>query len=138
RSWRGGRSPPRGARAPPPAAPAGPQPASATPLRSCRLLPGDPAEDPVHEPTRLVRRVALGERHGLVDRDLDRYLVLLELLHPDPEHVALERSQTVGRPALRRGADLLVELLRMGHDRFRQLARERIDLALIQRGERLA
>ena len=63
---------------------------------------------------------------------------MLELVHPDPQHVSLERAEPVRRPPLRGLRDAAVELFGPAADRLGELARERIDLALVQRGQRLA
>src|SRR5437763_1946071 len=68
------------------AAPAAPRPAPKHPRRCSRgELPGDAAEDAVDEPARVLARVPLRKLDGLVDRDLGRHALRLELLHADPE-----------------------------------------------------
>ena len=55
-------------------------------------------EDPVHEPSRLVGRVALRERDRLVDRDLDRHLAAVELVDRRSAGRSA-RARRAGRPA---------------------------------------
>ena len=107
--------------------------------RSCNLfLADDSPEDPVHQPTRLLRRVALGERDSFVDYDLEWDAALVELVDRQTKDVPLDRPEPVGRPAFRGGGDPAVELLDACGDRIGGVAGELVDLALVQRGERLA
>jgi hypothetical protein len=103
-------------------------------MSSTRRFPADAAEDPVHETGGILGRVALREHHGLVDRDLCRHLSLLELVHPDPQDVALERTQAVGRPVVGGVRDPLVERGRLSRDgageRGRELVRRALEEAL--------
>ncbi len=61
-------------------------------------LARDAAEDAVDEPRRVLGRVALREHDRLVDRDLARHRLLLELVDADAQDVALERTEPVGGP----------------------------------------
>src|SRR5262249_29404678 len=90
--------------APTPAKPVPPHPRS-----SVCGLPLDPAEDPVDETRRVLRRVPLGEDHSLVDRHLRGHRSPLELVDADAQDVALEGTEPVGAPRLGRSADALVE-----------------------------
>ncbi len=103
----------------------------------CLLLTGDAGEDAVDEPRRILRRVALRQYHGLVDRDLARHRLLLELVHADAQDIALERPEAVGRPVRRRGRDAEVERRGPRCDRLRERAREVVGLAFEERRELL-
>src|SRR5439155_10113852 len=108
----------------------------ATPRRSCGFLARDPPEDPVHEPAGVLGRITLRQRDRLADRHLDGDRTVRELVDANPEHVPLDDSHPVGRPVLRRLVDARVERLRLLAHALRELLRERIDLAVVQRCER--
>src|SRR5207253_412343 len=93
RSRRAGRARP----ARPRAARAAPRPSTAIPPCSCSL-PVDAVEDAVDEPSRLARRILLGEGDGLVDHDTRRDLSRVELVDGDAEDVPLDGAEPVGRP----------------------------------------
>src|SRR5205807_1896098 len=82
----------------------------------------------------------LGLAHRTLDllRDLGRHALRLELLDADPEDVPFDRAEPVGGPALGRLRDRPVELRRPLRDGLGKLARERVDVALVERRERLA
>src|SRR5919201_4427307 len=84
---------------------------SAAPRRSCRSLLHDPPQYPVHEPSRVLRGVALRERDRLVDRHLDGDLAAVELQDREPQDVALERTEAVGGPLVRGFCDAAGRIL---------------------------
>ena len=63
-----------------------------------RSLSGDRAEDAVHEPARVLGRVALRQRDRLVDRHLERDRTFFELVDADAEDVPLQRAELLRRP----------------------------------------
>src|SRR5436190_3418523 len=108
------------------------------PPSSCSSLPRDPSENPVHQPSCLLSRVPLRECDSFVDDDLERDACLLELVGRDAEDVPLDGAEPVGRPLLRGLGDAAVELVDARRHGFGRLARELVDLALVQRGQGLA
>src|SRR6202011_1665779 len=140
----GSRSPgpdPGSTPAPPACAPgvrASSRPASGNPRSSSDLLLArDPAQDAVDESPRVLGRIPLRQGHGLVDRDLERDAPEIQLVSRQPQDVALDGAEAVRRPALRRRGDPSVELLHPRGDGLGGFARERVHLALVERGERL-
>src|SRR5690349_19543182 len=105
--------------------------------RSCSLL-DDPAENAVHKSSSIFRGVALGKGDGLVDRHLRRHVAAVELEDRHAQDVALEGAEAVGRPLVGGGGDARVELRVLRDDGLGELERERVDLALVQRGQLLA
>src|SRR5919201_1919409 len=71
---------------------------AAPPPLSRRLLPHDSAKYPVHEPRRVVARVAAREVNGLVDRDLVGDVVAVQLMEGDPQDVPFDRAEPACRP----------------------------------------
>ena len=65
------------------------------------LLAHELAQDPVHQPRRILGCIPLRERHRLVEDDLDRYLALVELLERDagevPVEVVLDEAVTLAK-----------------------------------------
>src|SRR6185312_4841165 len=106
------------------------------PIRSRSLL-DDSAQNPVDESSSILRRVALGERDCLVDRNLGRHFAAVELDDRHAQDVPLECAEPVGRPLVGGCGDPHIQLLVLGDDRLRQLPRERVDLALEQGGQLL-
>src|SRR5207245_2338770 len=101
------------------------------------LLSLEVPENPVHERRRVLRRVPLGQNDSLVDRHLVRHRSLLELVDAYPQNVALERTEPVGGPGVRRRRDPLVEMLRLLGDRAGEPGGELVRLALVERPKRL-
>src|SRR5207244_3754311 len=95
---------------------------------SRRALLDDSTEYAVHQASGVLRGVTLGKADRLVDHDLERYLTAVELEQREPEDVALDHPEPVGRPLLRDLADAAVELLVPVDDLLRELAREVVDL----------
>src|SRR5204862_279134 len=62
---------------------------------------------------------------------------LVQLVGRDAEDVPLDGAEAVGRPLLRGLGDVAVELVDSRRHGLGRLARELVDLALIQRGKRL-
>src|SRR5207247_419203 len=83
------------------------------------------------------QRTGVRERDRLVDRDLGGHRPLLQLVDADPQDVALERTHALGGPLVRRLGHAAIEILGPGGDRARELGRELVRLALVQRRERL-
>src|SRR5262249_59101301 len=96
------------------------------------------SESPVRRASGLGRRVALGEGDSFADDDLERDAPFLGLVGREAEDVPLDGAEPVGRPLLRRVGDPTVELLDARGHRLGGLACELVDLALVQRGQRLA
>src|SRR5262249_27480218 len=127
----------RAVRAAAPPARAIPRCCSSLPSPGC-FLPDDSPEDPVHEPRRVLCRIALRERNRFVDRDLVRNLVAVELVDRDAEDVPLDRAESLGRPSFGRVSDAAVELRRVCRDLLGSRPRPLVDVPLVEGGERLA
>ncbi len=108
-------------------------------------------EDPVDEARRVGAAVLLGELDRLVDRDLDRDLVVVErLLQRHPHDRALQGRDPLQRPALGVARDQLVELGAVRLGALGELAGERLraleqlverpagDLVLVEREDGVA
>src|SRR3954467_4852535 len=129
------RRPARAARAPPASSRgerAAPLHEPTIPPRSRHSLPHDAPKDAVYEARRVVGGVALGQRDRFVDRNFIGYLVPVELVERNPEDVALDRAEAIGRPPFRRGGDPLVELGRSCRYGVGGLTSEPIDLAFVE------
>jgi hypothetical protein len=84
-----------------------PKPAAGE-ISRCPLF-HDPAEYAVDQAARVLRGVPLGQRDGLVDRDLERYFAPIELEERKAKDIALERAEPVGCPVVGGFRDAAVE-----------------------------
>src|SRR6266550_2860831 len=109
-----------------------------SPRRSCHALPHDPSQNPIHQPCSIVGCVPLCQIYRFVDCHLVRDILSVKLVQRDPKNVALDRAEAVGGPPLRRLGDPAVVVGSLRRDCLGRLACERIDLALVERRERLA
>src|SRR5581483_3895219 len=133
----GCRPPPPATRTPPAsraAAPAG----RPCPGASCGTSARDCAEDAVHQPAGVLRRVALREADGFVDRHFQRDRTFFELEDADAQDVPLQRAELLRGPVAGDGRDLLVQLVRPLGDLLGEPLRELVDLTLVVGAERLA
>src|SRR6185437_13642244 len=107
--------------------------------RSCDLpFARNSSENPVHEPARLLCRIALGECDSFVDCHLERHTSFVELVGREAKDVPLDSAEPIGRPAFGGSGDPIVEIDHPGGYGLGCFPRKLVDLAFIERRERLA
>src|SRR6476646_6783269 len=104
--------------------------------RSCDLpFARNSSENPVHEPARLLCRIALGECDSFVDCHFERHTSFVELVCREAKDVPLDSAEPIGRPAFGGSGDPIVEIDHPGGYGLGCLPRKLVDLAFIERRE---